>query len=122
MVTKASKDSAHVARSRSVDENKKLLDRSMISSDDLQELLRVCADMPDRLAATRATALIKVSLLTGESTKLHSWRCLKTLFACALPVSEVDFAARRKFEPYNVIQLQKALQCIALRPTPRFVV
>ncbi len=85
VITKASKDSAHAARSRPVDENKKQVDRSIISSKDLQELLRVCAGMTDRLAATRATALIKVSLLTGESTKLHSWLCLKMLFACALP-------------------------------------
>ncbi|KAL0022565.1 hypothetical protein WJX77_004451 [Trebouxia sp. C0004] len=31
----------------------------------VEELLRVCADTPDRLAATRAAALIKASLLTG---------------------------------------------------------
>lgn len=85
VITKVSKDSALAARSRPVDENKKQMDRSIISSADLQELLRVCADMPDRLAATRATALIKVSLLTGESPKLHSLPCLQTLFACAWP-------------------------------------
>ncbi|KAL0022566.1 hypothetical protein WJX77_004451 [Trebouxia sp. C0004] len=57
--------SARTWRSRPVDENRKQMDRSVISSDDLQELLRVCADTPDRLAATRAAALIKASLLTG---------------------------------------------------------
>ncbi|DBB07149.1 TPA: hypothetical protein ACH3X1_011720 [Trebouxia sp. C0004] len=72
VITKASKDSAHAARSPPVDENRKQMDRSIISSDDLQELLRVCADTPDRLVATRAAALIKASLLTGESTKLYS--------------------------------------------------
>ena len=72
MVTKASKDSARAARSRPVDENKQQMDRSIITSADLQELLRACAEMPDHLAATRATALIKVNLLTGESTRLRS--------------------------------------------------
>ena len=65
VVTKARKDSAQAARSRAVNENRKEGDRGIISSADLQELLRVCADMPDRLAAARATALIMTSRLTG---------------------------------------------------------
>lgn len=88
VITKARKENAHAARSRPVDENKKQMDRSIISSAELQKLLRVGADMPDRLAAARATALIKVSLLTGESTKLPSWLCLKTLFCLRSAVSD----------------------------------
>ena len=88
VITKARKENAHAARSRPVDENKKQMDRSIISSAELQKLLRVGADMPDRMAAARATALIKVSLLTGESTKLPSWLCLKTLFCLRSAVSD----------------------------------
>lgn len=54
VVAKARKDSAVAARSRPVNGNRKRMDRSIISSADLQKLLRVCADMPDRLAAARA--------------------------------------------------------------------
>ena len=72
VVTKARKDSAQAARSRAVNENRKEVDRGIISSADLQELLRVCADMPDRLAAARATALIMTSRLTGESAEMYS--------------------------------------------------
>ena len=73
VVTKSRKDSAIAARSRPVNENKKRMDSGIITSADLQELLRVCADMPDRLAAARATALINTSRLTGEySTKEYS--------------------------------------------------
>ena len=72
VVTKARKDSAQAARSRAVNENRKEVDKGIISSADLQELLRVCADMPDRLAAARATALIMTSRLTGESAEMHS--------------------------------------------------
>lgn len=68
VVTKARKTSAQAARSRPADENKKQMDRSIISSADLEELLTVCASMPDRVAAARATALIKTSRLTGELT------------------------------------------------------
>ena len=46
VVTKANIDSARAARSRPVDEHRKQMDRSIISSGDLQEMLRVCADIP----------------------------------------------------------------------------
>lgn len=66
MVTKARKDSAQASRSRPVNQNRKEMDRGIISSADLEELLRVCADIPDRMAAARAIALIMTSRLTGE--------------------------------------------------------
>ncbi len=81
-VSQARKDSALAARSRPVDENKKQMDRSIISSADLQELLRVCADMPDRLAAARAAAVIKTSRLTGELAEAHSGCTLSEYAAC----------------------------------------
>jgi len=81
-VSEARKDSALAARSRPVDENKKLMDRSIVSSADLQELLRVCADMPDRLAAARAAAVIKTSQLTGVLAGVHSGCTLSAYAAC----------------------------------------
>ena len=65
-VSEARKDSAHAALTRPVDEDKSCQDRSIITSAELQELLRVCADMPDRLKAARAEALLTVNVMTGE--------------------------------------------------------
>ena len=87
-VSEARKDSALAARSRPVDENKKLMDRSIVSSADLQELLRVCADMPDRLAAARAAAVIKTSQLTGVLAGVHSGCTLSAYAACMRYVEE----------------------------------
>lgn len=58
VVSMAKCDSAQAERSRPVDENKRQMDRNIITSADLQEMLKVCADMPDRSAASRAKALI----------------------------------------------------------------
>ena len=110
VVTKASKDSAHAARSRPVDENKKQMDRSIMSSKDLQELLRVCAGMTDRLAATRATALIKVSLLTGECQATFI-ALSKDALCVRSAVSEVDFAARCKFESSHLQTADPEVHC-----------
>ncbi|DBA65693.1 TPA: hypothetical protein ACH3X2_000740 [Trebouxia sp. C0005] len=65
-VSEARKDSAHAALTRPVDEDQSCQDRNIITSAELQELLRVCADMPDRLKAARAEALLAVNLMTGE--------------------------------------------------------
>ena len=52
-VSEARKASAHAALTRPVDEDKSCQDRNIITSAELQELLKVCADMPDRLQAAR---------------------------------------------------------------------
>lgn len=65
-VSKAKNDSAHAALTRPVDGDKSCQDRNIITSAELQELLRVCADKPDRLKAARAEALLAVNVMTGE--------------------------------------------------------
>jgi len=72
VVSMAKCDSAQAERSRPVDENKRQMDRNIITSADLQEMLRVCSDMPDRSTATRAKALILTNIQTGESFVLRS--------------------------------------------------
>ncbi|KAL0029368.1 hypothetical protein WJX77_002499 [Trebouxia sp. C0004] len=113
VITKASKDSAHAARSPPVDENRKQMDRSIISSDDLQELLRVCADTPDRLVATRAAALIKASLLTGE--KVY---CFQEAGVDKLLQIGIRFCTAAAILPQMSVQASdaraKVLQCTAL--------
>ncbi len=73
VVTKAKKDRVQAVRSRPVNENKMEMNRNIITSADLQELLKVCAVMPDRLTAARAKALILVNVLTGEPIASQSW-------------------------------------------------
>lgn len=74
-VSEARKASAHAALTRPVDEDKSCQDRNIITSPELQELLRVCADMPDRLQAARAEALLAVNVMTGERSALQTWLC-----------------------------------------------
>ena len=74
-VSEARKASAHAALTRPVDEDKSCQDRNIITSAELQELLRVCADMPDRLQAARAEALLAVNVMTGERSALQTWLC-----------------------------------------------
>ncbi len=59
------------------------MDRNIITAADLQKLLRVCADMPDRLTAARAKALLLVNILTDESSciALVTTPCSMTLLA-----------------------------------------
>ena len=66
VVSEARKDSAQAALTRPLDEDKSCQDRNIITSAELQELLRVCAVMPVRLKAARAEALLAVNVLTGE--------------------------------------------------------
>ena len=88
VVTTDRTDSAIAARSHLVKENNKRMDRSFISSADLHKLLRVCADMPDRFATARATALINTSRLTSESAKVNAAvLCLYTLLAALFEMS-----------------------------------
>ena len=70
-VSEANKASAHAALTRPVDEDRSCQDRSIITSAELQELLRVCAGMPDRLKAARAEALLAVNVMTGERSALQ---------------------------------------------------
>ena len=65
-VSEARKASAHAALTRPVDEDRSFQDRNIITLAELQELLRVCADMRDRLKAARAEALLAVNMMTGE--------------------------------------------------------
>ena len=63
-VSEARKASADAALTCPVDEDRSCQDRSIIIEQ--QELLRVCANMPDRLKAARAEALLAVNSMTGE--------------------------------------------------------
>lgn len=74
-VSEAKKASAHAALTRPVDEDKSCQDRNIITPAELRELLRVCADMPDRLKAARAEALLAVNVMTGERSALQTWLC-----------------------------------------------
>jgi len=83
VVSMAKCDSTQAVRSRPVDENKREMDRNIITAAEVQKLLRVCADMPDRLTAARAKELLLVNILTGESfcVALGATLCLMTLLA-----------------------------------------
>ena len=74
-VSEARKASADAALTRPVDEDRSCEDRSIITSAELQQLLRVCAGMPDRLKAARAEALLAVNVMTGERSALQIWLC-----------------------------------------------
>jgi len=65
VVNKARDDRATNARSNPVDKNRKVRDRNVITSQELEQVLRICADDGDRLKAARAMALILVNDLTG---------------------------------------------------------
>jgi len=66
VVNRARDDSAEYNRSKPVDEEKKMHDRSSITSQDLEQLLSVCAEQDDRLKGARTKALILVNIQTGK--------------------------------------------------------
>ncbi len=66
VVSMAKCDSTQAERSRPVDENKRQKDRNIITAAEVQKLLRVCADMPDRLTAARADSCSSQSTLIGQ--------------------------------------------------------
>ncbi|KAL0047999.1 hypothetical protein WJX82_005342 [Trebouxia sp. C0006] len=61
----AENDGAEAAIYRPVDENQKQLDRTTLTSHDVEQLLSVIASMPDRLQAARARELILLNIQTG---------------------------------------------------------
>ncbi len=83
VVSLAKCESTQAERSRPVDENKREMDRNIITAAEVQKLLRVCSDMPDRVTAARAKALLLVNILTGESfcVAYGATLCLMTLLA-----------------------------------------
>ncbi len=66
-VSMAENDGAEAAIYRPVDENQKQLDRTTLTSHDVEQLLSVIASMPDRLQAARARELILLNIQTGGS-------------------------------------------------------
>ena len=67
VVCMAENDGAEAAIHRPVDENQKQLDRTTLTSHDVEQLLSVNASMPDRLQAARAGELILLNIQTGGS-------------------------------------------------------
>ena len=67
IVSMAENDGAEAAIYRPVDENQKQLDRTTLTSHDVEQLLSVIASMPDRLQAARARELILLNIQTGGS-------------------------------------------------------
>ncbi len=67
VVSMAKCNTTQAERSRPVAENKRQKGRNIITAAEVQKLLRVCANMPDRLTATRAKALVLDNIKTGKS-------------------------------------------------------
>ena len=65
IVSMAWNDGAEAAIHRPVDENQKQLDRTKLTSHDVEQLLSVIASKPDRLQAARARELILLNIQTG---------------------------------------------------------
>jgi len=71
VVSMTQNDGAEAAISRPVDENKKQLDRTTLTSQHVEQVLSVIASMPDRLQAARARALFLLNTQTGGSLALQ---------------------------------------------------
>jgi len=73
VVSMTQNDGAEAAISRPVDENKKQLDRTTLTSQNVEQVLSVIASMPDRLQlqAARARALFLLNMQTGGSLALQ---------------------------------------------------
>ena len=67
VVCMAENDGAEAAIHRAVDGNQKQLDRTTLTSHDVEQLLSVIASMPDWLQAARARELILLNIQTGGS-------------------------------------------------------
>ncbi len=84
VVSTAKRDSAQAERSWPVDEDNKQMARNIVTAAVLQKVLRVCADMPNRLTAARAKALVLANIQTGESHSCCSYgRAASRDSACA---------------------------------------
>ncbi|DBB13430.1 TPA: hypothetical protein ACH3X3_005160 [Trebouxia sp. C0006] len=67
VVSTAKRDSAQAERSWPVNEDNKQMARNIVTAAVLQKVLRVCADMPNRLTAARAKALVLANIKTACS-------------------------------------------------------